>query len=44
MLSLAYAKGDVDKVRTWVSTIGNPEWDTLASSAGTAPGQPKPAA
>lgn len=44
MLSLAYAKGDVDKVRTWVSTIGNPEWDTLASSAGTAPGQLKPAA
>lgn len=44
MLSLAYAQGDVDKVRTWVTTIGNPEWDTLAGSAGTPPGQLKPAA
>jgi L-asparaginase len=44
MLSLAYAGGDVSKVRTWVSTIGNPEWDTVASSAGTPPGQLKPAA
>ena len=44
MLSLAYAGGDVATVRTWVSTIGNPEWDTLASSAGTPPGQLKPAA
>jgi len=44
MLSLAYAGGDVAKVRTWVSTIGNPEWDTVASSAGTPPGQLKPAA
>jgi L-asparaginase len=44
MLSLAYAQDDVDKVRTWVTTIGNPEWDTLASSAGSPPGQLKPAA
>ncbi|MFC7594547.1 asparaginase [Terrabacter sp. GCM10028922] len=44
MLSLAYAKGDVGQVRTWVTTIGNPEWDTLATSAGTPPGQLKPAA
>ena len=44
MLSLAYAEGDVAQVRTWVSTIGNPEWDTLATSTGTPPGQLKPAA
>ena len=44
MLSLAYAQGDVEQVRTWVTTIGNPEWDTLATSAGASPGQLKPAA
>ena len=44
MLSLAYAKGDVGQVRSWVTTIGNPEWDTLAAAPGTAPGQLKPAA
>jgi len=28
LLSLAFADGDVDQVREWVTTIGNPEWDT----------------
>ncbi|MGI5151973.1 asparaginase [Plantactinospora sp. CA-294935] len=28
MLSLAFAPADVAKVRTWVTTLGNPEWNT----------------
>ncbi|MBC7550314.1 MAG: asparaginase, partial [Cellulomonas sp.] len=39
MLSLAFAPGDAAQVREWVSTIGNPEFETTASSAGTPPGQ-----
>lgn len=33
ILSLAFADGDVAQVRDWVTTIGNPEWDTTAPSA-----------
>lgn len=39
MLSLAFAPGDVAQVREWVTTIGNPQYDTLDPSPGTAPGQ-----
>ncbi|WP_208813388.1 asparaginase [Micromonospora echinofusca] len=28
MLSLAFAPGDVAKIREWVTTLGNPEWST----------------
>ncbi|MEE6263081.1 asparaginase [Plantactinospora sonchi] len=28
LLSLAFAPNDVPKVRDWVGTLGNPEWDT----------------
>ncbi|MFC0526988.1 asparaginase [Phytohabitans kaempferiae] len=28
LLSLAFAGGDVEKVRRWVTGLGNPEWDT----------------
>jgi L-asparaginase len=31
MLSLAFAPGDVAQVREWVTTIGNPEWDTVGT-------------
>ncbi|WP_281895599.1 asparaginase [Phytohabitans aurantiacus] len=29
LLSLAFAPGDVEKVRQWVTTLGNPEWHTV---------------
>ena len=29
LLSLAFAPDDVAQVREWVTTIGNPEWDTI---------------
>ena len=44
MLSLAFAPGDAAQVREWVSTIGNPEFETTSPSAGTPPGQAEPSA
>jgi L-asparaginase len=29
MLGLAFAPGDVPKVREWVTSLGNPEWHTV---------------
>jgi L-asparaginase len=39
LLSLTFADGDVDQVREWVTTIGNPEWVTQATAAGAPTGQ-----
>jgi L-asparaginase len=36
LLSLAFAPDDVEQVREWVTTIGNPEWDTYGSYATSA--------
>ena len=32
LLSLAFAPTNVDRVREWVTTLGNPEWDTAPAS------------
>ncbi|WP_341359910.1 asparaginase [Georgenia sp. M64] len=41
LLSLAFAPEDPAQVQEWVTTLGNPEFETTAPVAGTAPGQGK---